>query len=201
MISQRSIFLSGIATIGWLFRLYGKAKKLEQMKKEDITESLDKIFKIATNISIIIGLLFTYIQIKQVNNQIKDNKEVEQRKQAVETVKQVRTKEFIISLSNFKSLITKNEKLGKSKIDECLKDLNFVLNVYDDIALIYLSDIADKCLILRNIKTSIIEFTELLDGFEGLIPYEYKDEIQNQIKFNRTNIDLLISEMKKINCN
>lgn len=135
-------------------------------------EKIEKIISIIANIAIISGIIFALVQVVQSSR-------FEKRRIAIESLAILRSNGFLESYDNLLGS-DPNIILFNSSLRE---DLNYVINVYDNIAILYLNGLADKNLIKRTIYPAIKQVVSILDS----ISYP---------KENRLNIDLLISELK-----
>jgi len=139
------------------------------------------------SIAIIVGIIFAYIQINQAND-------LEKRRTAVEAIRQTRSNEFLKAYARLKkeSLKTKQIVIFPNKGNYTIDDVNYVINIYDYIAILYISNIADRCLIKDAVyeagKDSSGIFDQILiDG--NPYPKEY-----------RKNLDTFLLLMEKESC-
>jgi hypothetical protein len=120
------------------------------------------ITTIFANIAVIAGIIFAIIQIDQSTRS-------ERRRVAIEAVKEVRTNDFLKAYARLKTAyIAKNTKDNSLITD----DLNYVMNVYDNIAVLYIYNIADRCIIKNSIYPAVEEVYAMLTFFS--YPEEYK---------------------------
>jgi hypothetical protein len=110
----------------------------------------------------------------------------EKRRIAIEAVGHTRSVDFLKAYRILK--VTYHAKRVDPKTKESLIDsLNYVMNMYDSIAIIYINDLADRCIIKDNIYFSCIEVATFCDAFS--YPENY-----------RRNFDTLLALMEQEKC-
>lgn len=138
---------------------------------------IERIISIIANISVIVGIIFVFIQIIQSNH-------FERRRIAIETISQTRSNEFLKAYTRIKTY--HNSKQVKD-YNSLVDDINYVINAYDNIANLYINNLADKCIIKRSVFSATKELSPILDSME--YPVEY-----------RKNFDKFIILMENVNC-
>lgn len=106
-------------------------------------------------VAIILGIYFAYKQLQLSTT-------LEKRRTAIEAIYQVRTPEFQNALADLK--LANNSRKGKIVLDDPMIDkVNYVMNVYDHIAMLYIDDLADRCIIKESTHSSIKELSKIND--------------------------------------
>lgn len=139
---------------------------------------VNPIITFLMNLSVIVAVILGFLQLNQSNRS-------DERLHAIEAVKQTRTVEFLKALTR---LTEGFENTNNDSMETFRDDLNYVMNTYDNIAILYLNDIVDKCIIKEAIESGLNNFIDILDSIN--FPVEY-----------RKNIDLLKSELNRLLCN
>ena len=99
------------------------------------------LMEIAASIAVCFGLVFAVVQILQSN-------EHDRIQNAVEATSPARTQEFLTAYSNVIGAYRSNLPIPEG-------DLNYIANVYDNIAILYLRGVADGEIIRRRVGASI----------------------------------------------
>lgn len=133
---------------------------------------------VITNIAVIAGIIFAYVQIKQANR-------TEKRRIAIEAVSLTRTAEFLKAYSILKTAYNTKKVEDKNQL---IDKLNYVMNVYDNIAILFINDLGDKCIIKNAVYPGVTEFYAILNSMQ--YPYEYKK-----------NVNTLVEILKDVDCN
>lgn len=137
----------------------------------------ERFASIGANIVVILGIFFALYQIIQSND-------AEKRRIAIESIGTTRTTEFVKALARLKTTYNlKNIENQKIFID----DLNYLISIYDNIAMLYINDIADKAIIKEAIASNINDIYNILNLLEKY-PHEYRKNIDILYReFNLTN--------------
>ena len=143
-----------------------------------------QVVGLLANIAIIVGIAFAFIQIKQAN-------QTERKRVAIEAVRQTRSNEFTQAHTRLRTIYV-SQHLNTENLNSIIDDLNYTMNVIDDIAILYINDIADKCIIKNMIYDSLKEFSPVLDFLSSSL--SYPDEY-------RKNFEVLKELMEKEACN
>ena len=153
--------------------------------KERVDQA-EKITSIIANILIILGLIFALVQIIQVGR-------IEKRRIAIEAIEKIRTPEYIKAVARLKTITNFVKKEGikpipisltqdRERLETILNsieiegieltnillidDINYILNTYDNLAILYINDLVDKQIIENNVCENILEISDTLDFFE-----------------------------------
>jgi hypothetical protein len=146
--------------------------------KRDICKIIDHIVDLISKLSVIIAVLFVIFQLNQ-------NDRLERRRIAIEAVNKTRQVEFIQAYARLKTFRqTKQVEEKQTFVD----DLNYVMSVFDNIAILYLNGLADPCVIKNAIEFNLDEVLMIINSLENY-PIEY-----------RRNIDLLKKKLEKKFC-
>lgn len=119
------------------------------------------ITTIIANLAVLIGIIFALIQIVQ-------SKHIERTRIAIEAVNKVRSNDFLKAYKRLKIAYSKNTEEDPAIID----DLNYVMNIYDNIAVLYIFNIADRNIIKNSIYPATEEIAAMSNFFS--YPREYK---------------------------
>lgn len=114
-------------------------------------EMAAQFIQILANIAVILGIIFAVVQIHQT-------KQIESVQLAVDATSPTRTTEFLESYR--KLMDAYNIDHDMMNTDSLRGDLNLVVNVYDNIAILYLHNLADR---------EILE-ARVYDGMAKLVP-------------------------------
>ncbi len=135
-----------------------------------------EILSLLANFAIVLGILFAIIQI---NN----DKKIERKKIAIETIDKTRTQEFIRSYVRIKRCIENNEKHNIDEITFQI-DINYIANIYGNIQRLYNKDLVEKHIIKDGIQDGLSMFCNLIkqldvnqDKYKYL--YKFEDELKN----------------------
>jgi hypothetical protein len=115
--------------------------------------AFERVLSILASLATAAGIFFAIYQIRLSNT-------IEKRGVAVEAIRQTRSSEFIKAFRQLKTAYETRQVEEKDK-DSLIDSLNHVMNVYDDIAVLYLNDIADKCIIKDSIYSSAKEMSAI----------------------------------------
>jgi hypothetical protein len=118
------------------------------------------------------------------------SKKTELKSTAIEALKEVRNIDFINSSIRLKKFIIEKKIIDSNSIDIFNNDLNRVLNVYDNIAILYNNNLADKCIIKSNIYDAVSEILNLIDSIGS-----------EKINKKMINIKILVSNLQNQQCN
>lgn len=128
-----------------------------------------KPVSVAAGIAVIIGIYLAY-------NQLKLSSDLEKRRTAIEAVSQVRTPKFQEDVAQLKM-----SNRDKTPLDDpTIAALNYVMNVYDHIAILYIYDLADRCIIKESIYPAIKNISDINDAF----PYP-SDGVEGQAYYRK----------------
>lgn len=137
-----------------------------------------EIFTVLANITVVIGIVFAYIQIKQQG-------ELEKTRLAFDTVVQLRSPQFISAYEKIFA-VYKTNALDKSHPEVTYtSELNVVMNTFNSISLIYSNSLADKCIIKQSVSP-------LTEEFKPVLEYVLKPYHSNSTKMFREGFDSLV---------
>ncbi|GEM_PF-2386032 len=140
---------------------------------------IERAISFLANIAVISGIIFASIQITQSNKS-------EKRRIAIEAVSPTRSNDFLKAYARLKTAIS-TDSIDVEDQTSLIDDLNYVMNVYDNVAIMYISDLADRCIIKNAVYSAIREFSSIVDTLS--YPKEY-----------RKNFDTLLALMKQESC-
>ncbi len=136
---------------------------------------VDQVITFSTKLSVIIAIVFGMYQVCSQHT-------VETRKVAIELVNATREPGFLQAFSRLKGACEGAVVEDKQRL---VDDLNHLIAVFDNIAILYLNDLADPEIIAESIEGKLMEFCGMLDTIEGFPGEE------------RNNIDLLKKRLLK----
>lgn len=138
----------------------------------------EKILAMLTNVFVIVGIFFAFVQLKA-------SQRSEKIQNAINVINQTRSSDFLKAYARVKTA-AQTKQVGDqiSLID----DLNYVMNTYDNAALLYLNDRADKCMIKQATFSTVQELPAISD--ELSYPKDY-----------RKNVDEFLKQMNAERCN
>jgi hypothetical protein len=148
--------------------------------------AIERKVSILASLAIVAGVFFAISQIRL-------SSAIEKRRVAVEAVRQIRSAEFIKAFRRLKTVYQTRQVDEKDK-DSVIDSLNHVMNVYDDIAVVYINDIADKCIIKDGVYLSAMEMSDISAALSASPP-----ENRNPPE-NRKHFDLLLKLMGEESC-
>ena len=144
-------------------------------------EEIAFLVSIVANVATAAGIILLVFQLSQTNT-------IESRRVAIEAIRQTRSPEFLKAFRQAK-LVSQTEEIDEKDKDALIDSVNHVMNVYDDIAVIYSNNIADKCMIKDSIYSAAKEWSEIVNKVST-----YRSE-------DRKHFDLLLRLMDREYCN
>jgi len=119
--------------------------------------------------------------------EMRQAREAEQRRIAIEAVDRTRSPEFLKAYKKLREFPSRSDELT------LLDDLLLIMNVYDHIALLYLFGLADECIIKKTVNNGMREISkpigDILDAYNIASPDGFK-----------TNFDALLRRMEHKRC-
>lgn len=123
---------------------------------------IQSITKILSNLAVLIGIIFGLLQFNQSISS-------EKRMISIDALNEIRTNDFLKAYTKLKTdYINKSNEYKVSRTD----DLNYLMNIYNNIAILYFYNVADRKIIKNSIGTAIQEVSEMITYFK--YPEEYK---------------------------
>ena len=114
---------------------------------------IEKGLAMLTNVVVIFGIYFGFAQLRAA-------KQSEKIQNAINAINQTRSSDFLKAYARVKTATqTKHADDQVSLID----DLNYVMNTYDNAALLYIKDRADKCMIKEATFSSVQELPAICE--------------------------------------
>jgi hypothetical protein len=139
---------------------------------------LAKTFSLLANIAVVAGIWFAVSQIRQTEK-------IEKRRVAIEAVNQARSAEFLKAYRQLKSACREDiSRVEKSEKATLVDSLNHTMNVYDHLARMYLSDVADKCVIIDGVFLGIQEMPSICKCTDSC-PLEFRTKLDEFIMHMR----------------
>ena len=142
--------------------------------------TLQGISAVVANVVVLAGVGFAIQQIRSSN-------EKESRRIAIEAVGQTRSAEFTKAFRQLKAAY-ETKRIDQKDKEALIDSLNHVMNVYDHVAILYISNIADRCIIKDSIYSGAKEMSTICDAMA--YPADF-----------RTNFDKLLQLMDAESCN
>ncbi len=137
--------------------------------------SVANVVSIVANIAIVAGVGFAFVQITQAN-------QFERRRIAIEATAPTRSPEFLTAYSKLRDAYRDDPAMPSSA--SLWADLTYVVNVYDNIAILRLAGLADKDLVDQRVRRGVKTLVPILDAMKW--PREY-----------RANFDALLSDLER----
>ncbi|HKO95730.1 MAG TPA: hypothetical protein VJU86_01980 [Pyrinomonadaceae bacterium] len=131
----------------------------------------------AANVFVIAGIIVALFQFFQ-------SKRSEKVQNAINAINQTRSDEFLKAYARLKTAYNTGQAADQVTL---IDDLNYVTNTYDNTALLYINDLADRCVIRKAMFSTVQELASIYDKVS--VPKEY-----------RQNIDKFLDQMKNENC-
>lgn len=131
---------------------------------------LARYLAMAADIVVICGIFVAFLHLYLENRS-------EKVQNAINAIAQVRTNDFLKAYARLKTAYNlKNVELSNDLID----DLNYVMNTYDHLALLYINKLADKCVIKDATYVALKEITPMCSSMS--YPKEYRKNIDKLLK-------------------
>jgi hypothetical protein len=147
--------------------------------RDSLLKKAERVAAFLSSVAVVAGVFFAVYQLKQSDA-------AERRRAAIEVVGRTRSAEFLRDYRALKDVYLRghiSEEEKKSLADP----MNHVMNVYDSAAVMYINNLADRCIIRDSVYGGAREMSEISDGLT--YPPEYKG-----------NFDLFLSLMEKEQC-
>ena len=127
---------------------------------------------------VISGIVFAVLQFRQ-------SERLERQRVAIEAITHLRSEAFIDAFLRIKTSVA----AGHYNLPSLHRDIRYVVSWYDHVAILYLSGLADQCVVKHTIYYSASEMAEILNALEKPYPPEL-----------RRNFDLLLNRMAADPC-
>ena len=146
----------------------------------------ERIASIVASIAVIVGIPIALVQLYQTDKFQKETITLagitEKRRIAIEAVDRTRSTEFLkayrILKVTYHTRYAEPVKKRSLEEDQALIDsLNYVMNTYDSIAIMYINNLADRCIIKDSIYSGSKEIATFCDSF--LYPEEERKNFNN----------------------
>lgn len=153
-----------------------------EKKKSKILETFFKIINTIANIAVIIGLIIAYYEYKSTD---KREREMEQRRYAVEAMSNFSSFQFLKSLSILSIEDTISNPISTDFIDAA----NYVFNSYYHLSVIYNNNLADTSIIAESMKMKLQAFVDSDLYNNGFPTYKWDSISTESIKRMVDNIN------------
>lgn len=128
---------------------------------------IEKILAMTTNVFVIVGIFFAFAQLRAA-------KQSEKIQNAINAINQTRSSDFLKAYARIKTAAqTKQADDRVTLID----DLNYVMNTYDNAALLYIKDRADRCMIKEATFSTVQELPAICETLS--YPEAYRSNLNN----------------------
>jgi hypothetical protein len=158
-----------------------------------------RITAILASVAVIAGVCIALIQLHQTESLERQRslqaEAAEKRRLAIEAISQARSVEFLRAYRRLTEVYLNrhNKPPSADRPEEreermaLIDSLNYVMNVYDSIAIIYNHDLADRCIIKENIYDGSRQMARFCDAFQYQANY-------------RKNFDAMLALMETQKC-
>jgi len=150
---------------------------LNHVTKQAVLSKIEKFLAMTANVCVIIGILVAIFQFSQ-------SKRAEKVQNAINAINQTRSDDFLKAYARLKTAYSTGQANDQVTL---IDDLNYVTNTYDNTALLYINDLADRCVIKKAMFSTVQELPSICDKLS--FPKEY-----------RQNIDQFLAQMRSENC-
>jgi hypothetical protein len=140
---------------------------------------IGQVVAFLANVAVVFGVAFAVRQLNLAES-------TERRRIAIEAVNQTRSPEFLRAYRALKATSQVTVAIGRDE-DATADNVNYVMNVYDGIALLYINDVADRCIIKDAIR----------DGAQEMGTIASKLSYPQQL---RNNFDAFLALMDQTSC-
>jgi hypothetical protein len=147
--------------------------------RDSLFKKVERVTALLSSVAVVAGVFFAVYQLKQSDA-------AERRRAAIESGGRTRSAEFLNDYRVLKAAYLRGHISEEEKVS--LADpLNYVMNVYDGVALMYINNLADRCIIKDYVYEGAKEMAEISKGLS------YPDDY-------RKNFDLSLRLMEKEQC-
>ncbi len=149
------------------------------LQRARMFKTMERLLSLMANATVVVGIVFAFYQIRQAEL-------MEKRRVAIAAIGQTRTAEFLKAFRILKT-VHESKRIKEEEKEALLDSLNLVMNVYDNIAIVYLNNVADRCIIKRSIQSGAQEMSNISDFIGYNSTY-------------RKNFDALLNSMQQESC-
>lgn len=121
----------------------------------------EKLLAVFANIAVVLGVIFALDAIRRSNQS-------EMRRTAIEAISQTRSLDFLKAYARLK---TSAQSGQTADMASTIEDVNYVVNVYDNIAVLTVNALADLCIVKQSISSSLDEVRGILDRLSYPLDY------------------------------
>ena len=139
--------------------------------------SLDRVVSVLANVAVVVGIAFAFVEIRR-------SSQAEMRRTTIEAIGPTRSPEFLKSYARLKTAVQKQEVADNSSV---VDDLNYVMNVYDNVAILVISDLVEPCIVKDAVYPALEDFRAILRGL-------------SQPEGDRQNLDIASSMLAQHEC-
>ena len=134
--------------------------------KMTIMNIMERLVKVVANLVVIAGIIIGILQLYQA-------KSSEKRQNTINAVSQTRSNDFLKAHARLK--VAQKSKYNQTEVS-MVDDMNYVLNTYDNIALLYINDLIDRCMIKDASYNAVVETLTISESMK--YPAEYSKNIR-----------------------
>jgi hypothetical protein len=131
--------------------------------------NLERAFSFFANVAVVVGIGFAVYQVRQTDV-------TERRRIAIEAVGQTRSPEFLTAYRRLKDAYA-SKQVNAGDSERLLDSLNHVMNVYDNVAILYAYGVGDRCIIKAGIESGAREVSPIAASFS--YPDKYRDNFNS----------------------
>jgi hypothetical protein len=114
---------------------------------------LEKPLAMAANVFVIVGIVLAVVSIFMT-------RQSERRQTAINAINTTRSNEFLKAYARLKTVYNSHQTADSVAM---IDDLNYVMNTYDNIALLYSNHLADRCLLKDSTYPAVKEILAISD--------------------------------------
>lgn len=138
------------------------------MDKNSKIGVIQNAIRMAADLVVIAGIALGIFQLYQA-------KLTEKRQNTINAVIQTRSIDFLKAYGRLKA-VQKSGQVKDVGSTSVVNDLNYVMNTYDHIALLYMNDLVDRCIVKNTIYSAIEEIMPIWETMK--YPKEYRKNIE-----------------------
>lgn len=143
--------------------------------KTSLVDRIAKSLSMGANAVVIAGIIVAFIQFYYA-------KRSEKVQNAINAVNETRSRDFLQAYTRLK---TASESKKPADTTTLIDDLNYVMNTYDSIALLYINGLADRCVIRNGTYAASKEMSSISKSMS--YPTEYRANFDRFVALMETN--------------
>lgn len=127
----------------------------DKAHSSSIFQQIQAITSVIANIAIMVGIMFAALQLAQMQSE-------ERRRIAIEATAPLRTTQFLSAYTRVREAAADGSDLSRDGTVH--DDFYYVISIYDNIALMYVSGIADKEVITEEVRNRLRVLLPIMDA-------------------------------------